>query len=182
MARLTAGEFYFSPGSRFPAELAPQVGKELLALETDLGREVKPHDVLSYARSHKKSAIGKCFDWDEKAAAEAHWRRTAGDLCRAIQVHILIEEPKGPKSRDVVIDSRLFYRVEPLRPNPEIEFKAYHNAMEALSNVQYRSQILEEKLRELDRWRRINAHFQELHVFFQAIDKANEDFGRKPAA
>lgn len=174
-------EYFFSAGSPFPQALAAKVGPELEQLRTDLGRGPQARDVLEWALTHRESAISQCFDWDVQRAAEAHWLRTAGDLTRAIQVRLVVEQPADAGSpKAVVLQTRLMHHVMPLEAGL-VEGKVYLPATETLGNVHYRGQILDSYLAELDRWTRKVRQFKELSLFVRAIEEANRQFGRTPS-
>ena len=177
MSRMEGTDYRFATGTPFPQSLAGPVSKELLALRKNLDRGPVPADVLAYARANPESAIAKCFDWDSKAAAEAHWLAMAGSLLRAVRVHYVVTPPKGEA---VVIETRLMHHVLPIDAGLH-DGPVYLPATETLPNFHYRTQLIEGALVEKDRWVNKYGYLHELDVFFRKLAEADEAFGRKVA-
>lgn len=72
-----------------------------------LGEEVRPRDILDYARSHPDSELHKCFTWDDGKAAEKYrlWE------ARQVVCHLKITYV-GDDSEKVYVPVRVFLRNE----------------------------------------------------------------------
>lgn len=92
--------------------------------------------VVLWARSHKRSALHGCFNWDIKKAAMEHWLWQARELIVSVEVIY----PDG-KARQVYV-SPIYARAKG---------EGYHRLVDVMNNAQRRTMFLEQALAELER-------------------------------
>lgn len=61
-----------------------------------IGEEVKPQQMVDYAKTHKKSELHKCFTWDNSTAADKYRLYEA----RQIQRNLIITRVPMPESQE----------------------------------------------------------------------------------
>ncbi len=76
--------------------------------------DVTPQEIVAYAEKHKKSELYKCFDWDDKSAAQKYRVIQAREIVR----HLVVTIPKDETDEK---SESIAYRV--IQHSPET--KAY---------------------------------------------------------
>jgi hypothetical protein len=110
------------------------IAAELAALATR-GR-ISPRRVVEWARSHRRSALYGCFQWDDKKASEQFriWQ------ARELIVSVEVVYPDG-KRRQVY--------VSPVHARPTGE--GYHRLVDVMGDADRRARFLTQALDELER-------------------------------
>lgn len=134
-------EFEWKPGfGLYNKYDAQKIGNELHSLPV-----IKPQTVVDYAGSHKDSELYKCFEWDNRKAADS-WRKSqAGEILRSIVIKKTSYNSGSNEKTTIVI--RAFENV-----HDEQNGSVYIDIQTALKDKDYRQQVLEsiaEGIREL---------------------------------
>lgn len=111
------------------------VGEEL----EQLGEVVTPSAIVKTARDPAKE-LHRCFDWNDKEAAEKYRYTQAEFLLRNLAVHITIE-----KKEPINLTVRAFEHVDmPISDeNDAMKISVYMNTEQALRDDKARAQIFE---------------------------------------
>lgn len=118
--------------------------------------------VVAAARG-KSSPLHKFFEWDDNIAGEKHRLAQAAELIRVVLV-VIQRDPKD-KPRKV----RAWVSVTKAGRG-----RRYYPTVEALSDAEYRQQLLTDALRELDAFRRKYETLSELAAVFEALDEMSK--------
>lgn len=150
--------YKIAAGYTFPKENAAIYASELQRIRKETGENLKPRAVVESAKD-PDSPLHDAFEWDDTKAAQ-EWRVTqARRLLRSI--HVVVE--RGEEDRSV----RAFFRVED--PSGDT---GYVSLAAVLKCQDYRDQIIEQALKEIQGWQRRYADYNELDSIFDAIDRA----------
>ena len=124
-----------------------------------IGEEVKPIQIVDFARSNPKSELYKCFTWDNDTAAEK-WR-----LCEArhIVANLKIVYINDEKE-EVKTHVRFMQRNE---TSPNAGFK---ETVKMISDFDEREKLLNVAIFELKQFERKYKDLTELQDVFDAID------------
>ena len=120
--------------------------------------------LLLDASKAKNAACHKAFDWNDKSAAHKHRLATARDILRSIEI-TYEESPDKP--------IRAFQVVRKLDDEDDEDSKSrkvYISTDAALSNPEYRAQILLRAQSELQSFKKRYSDLNELSKVFLAID------------
>lgn len=144
-------------GYRFP--IAPEVAAhEFEIIEQQVGI-LTAGTIVDAARA-ETSPLHLCFDWNDRVAAEK-WRRSqAGDMLRAL---VMIEPVPDEKMKSVVVRAFASVRTD--------NVQHYIPMIKALSDDEYRQQILDQAAEELLSFRQKYHEIQELAEVINAIDR-----------
>lgn len=156
--------YEFAPGSRIPRGLDPQACGEYI----DAMPSRSPADIVAASRDPMAPTHG-AFSWTISGAAARQkvWELEAGHLVRAIR--IVVEDVVDDDSTD---PARLPAYVSIVER--DAERPTYLRTYEALSDVDYRLQVLADAKRELLSWRRRYGHLVELARVIDAINEATQ--------
>lgn len=127
---------------------------------TSLGDEVKPQQMVDYAKSHKSSELYKCFTWDNKKAADK-WRIQEA---RLIHQNLVITYRKADNSDSEPVQVRATYRTD---TSPDAGYKPTVVIMKRESEYQG---LLRVALKELQSFKYKYSILSELKTVFDAID------------
>jgi hypothetical protein len=143
------------------------VETELLAL-TDADGFIKPHTIVSWARSNTESEIYKRLEWNDDKAAEAY----RIDQARRLIV-IYIRSDEGDRATISLVQDRN-------------SAGGYRHLNRVLQNRDLRLAALRQALRELRSFERRYRHIQQLAGVFAEMDRveteAEADAASEPAA
>ena len=161
-------------GGRIYGKVSPQVvGETIEIISHKNNGTILPKQLVDEARDHN-SPIHECFDWDDSRAAESFREMQARDLLRTI---IIMDQPTATGEVSTV---RAFHSIViESRPN-EKESTAYMPINVVLSNNNYRQQIIDRALRELEEWKEKWNLYNELLPIIEAISLAQRRFTDKP--
>ena len=134
------------------------IGDELSRIREIYDGEIRPQDVLEESKDIN-SPIHDYFDWDDKSAANK-WR--IDQARRMIRyVLVIIQTDDGPK------ETRAMVSVS----SEEVRGKRYVSIAKAMSNDNYRAQMISEALRKAHSWKENYKKLKELKPIFEVIDK-----------
>jgi hypothetical protein len=149
-------------GARFSGkDLLQDVDAELTEIAPTLG-EVTADQVLRQAKK-KSSAMHGLFEWNDKAAAEAHRMSQARDLLRSIEISIL-DTDTGKEVR-----VRKYVSVRVGREDTEGK---YYTIERAIMDKGLRAQLVNAYLRELEHLQQRYSALLEIIPIYSAIERA----------
>lgn len=150
-------QYYFKNGKEKVSKKIADALEEL----TENGK-LTPHAVVEAARSPRHPLHDK-FEWDDTKAAEAHRLWQARVLISEVEVIIEVEGEQMRRNKYV---------------NVEFENngkgRGYITIEKALSTEEYRQQVLETALAELEYFRTKYEQYKELSLIFQSITKTRQ--------
>ena len=73
-----------------------------------LGKEIKPEQMVEYARTHPESELHKCYTWDDTKAAEK-WRKQES---RLIIDNLVVIQYHDEEKKSEPVKVRIMYRTE----------------------------------------------------------------------
>jgi hypothetical protein len=159
------GEFV---SSRLGAKVAQRIGDALSEIARKAG-DLTPELVVKAARS-KRSPLHGQFTWDDSEAAKAYRLVQAAWLIRTVKVRVIVDEKPA--------EARAFIRVvKSAEPSRDCADEAPHVASsyvgisEALENPDWRGQMLNQALRELEAFRRKYEMLEELADVMNVISE-----------
>ena len=158
---------------------APKVShKQLVRAELEQLREanggefVPAANVVEYARTHKRSALHKEFEWSDSKAAHQYRLEQARHL---IRLHVnVVPNANGSDVSVPVYVSLVSDRGKPGR--------GYRTLESVMSTAELRTELLQQALDELQRVRKKYTTLQELGPVFAAIDRVARRNNRALAA
>ncbi len=130
---------------------AQTVSEEILGI----GDNVKPDEIVKYAREHKDSELHKCFTWDDSAAA-VKWRIHEA---RSIIGNLVIVKDQNEESEPMYI--RIFHKTAETNYQP---ISLYVKDMDKYQ------MLLDEAMRELRAFKKKYANLSELQEIWDLID------------
>lgn len=160
MARAKTKKFrvqYAKPRARFAHKDVPVIASELERLASAHGG-VTPAIVLREAK-RSRSKLHRFFDWDDKEAADKWRLEQAGEMIRAVRV-VIIDESSG---REVAARAYVSVKTRDVG-------KMYIPTLSAMSDAEYREQVLARALDELRDWQIRYQNLQELADLFSVIE------------
>lgn len=146
---------------------AQEAGEYLSELEKEKGK-LTPELILEESRG-ANAVLHPCFEWNDEKAAESYRIWQAGQLLRNITVKIEQEE-KTPK----II--RAYVNVADQKKHEKGAFVSLNVAM---SNNEYKTQVLRNALYELQTFKNKYADYIEFEQIFNAITELTEKFFNK---
>ena len=143
-------------GAHFNPKKVKQYGRELAKLEKRDGL-IRPDRILDEARD-PKSVFHDVFEWDDAAASEQHRLDTARRFIRWIEVEVRYVGSTRPKAiiAEVTVQ-RAFHNVR--RPDGT---RGYVGISTVACEDEYRRQLLDDCLRDVERLQEKAAVFREL--------------------
>lgn len=150
-----------SPNGVLGDEQAPIVGAELDRIERERGC-LKPTEVVDEARP-KKSPLHRYFTWDDTEAAELHRQNEARALIRSVVI-ITVDDRATPPAR-------AFVHVTSSAKETTFTGPAYVSTVRAMSDADYKTQVLNDALSELNSFRTRYQHLRELAEVIAAIER-----------
>lgn len=154
--------YRFAVGAHLPKGLDAQtVGDRLAQLRDDLGAGFRPGAVVSDAES-ALSPLHPAFTWDDGEAARKRREDEARYLIRHV---VVVREAETPdqQPREVRAFVSVVERVS--------EQDRYMPVVQAMSDDEYRDQIVDRALREAIAWRHRYEDIKEFSRIFAAIDR-----------
>lgn len=142
------------------------VGKALTKIEKQKGC-VAPRYVVDEGRD-SSSELHQFFTWDQAKAAELHRLEEARRLIRSVS----IIQISRPQSQPKVV--RAFVSVHSSEREKRFEGRAYISTVKALSDADYKAQVLQEALQEFTSLRKKYENLKELADIFAAIEATEE--------
>jgi hypothetical protein len=156
---MNAMKFKWKAGSRIKRINPQKAGERLEQIRRRNRGRLEPEGVVADARP-KSSPLHVIFEWDDTAAAAQYRIVQARLLIRSIEV-VRIESIDCPQN------TRAFVSI--LQRGDEM--RSYISTRDAMYDVEYRAQVLEDAKAELIRFKQKYAGLIELAEVIAAIDK-----------
>jgi len=151
-------------GSLLTDKKARIYGRCLEKIEKKKGG-ITPQDVLEEGES-ARSPLHSYFEWDNKIAGEKYRLSQASHLLRSIEIEIKISD----KNRR----TRAYLNVKISCPDTDRMEGVYVNLKKALTEPEYRKQVLQNAVKEIDLWKQKYSVYNELSEIFEAIGKVKK--------
>lgn len=152
-------------GASFGDDRAQIYGKELEKIEKKFGL-VTPKIVVQEAKN-RKSPLHDYFDWDTKNAAEKYWLVQARTLINHIEITVTMNGEEQ--------EVRAYLNVTSTETNGNTE-QVYVTVEKALTDEEYKKQVLETAIREIEYWKYKYSQYKELSEIFDAISNTKNKF------
>ena len=136
------------------------IGEALDAIRVERGGQLHPQDVVAGARD-PKSLLHRCFEWDDRKAAEAHRMDQARALIRSIRV---IDEEDDDRSRPAFLS---------IRADDGIGYRTFKDV---LSSADLRQRLLQQAERDLEAW---TQRYRELREIVDLVQPARRELRRR---
>lgn len=149
-------------GSRLSRQDAITIGSRLDELTQEHGA-VTAQIVLDDARK-RGSPLHGFFNWNDKAAAEAHRLDKARFLLRSVRIVVTRERDEKP------IRVRAFVKVSATDDGARKQGAGFVTVATAMSAAEHRREVVERALTELRQWRTRYDGFKELAAIYAAMD------------
>jgi hypothetical protein len=137
-----------------PGVAAQAVGQEINCLIEKHNGHIQPKAIVNAARP-KSSPLHKCFDWNDRTAAEKYRQEQAKYLLRAI---VVVEKPEN--SEPLLV--RAFVSV------PDDDKLVYTTINRAAQNPQQWDHVLDCAIQEIQAWRQ---KYKDLQLFARIHDE-----------
>ena len=152
--------YKISEGSRnVPKGKAQEIGEYLEGLAAKRKGQITPIDVVNAARK-EDSLLHGYFEWDDSSAGDQYRLDQARYLLRVVEVEVTY--------KDNVQTERMFLNV---KTNGS---RAYVSTQIVAENIDYKSQVVEQALKELVSWKAKYKRYQELDLVFGAIEETQK--------
>lgn len=133
--------------------------KEILSIEKKEGLTA---ETLLESAKNNKSSLHDFFEWDDTEAAEK-WR--------LVQARNVINEVR------VVVNDTEMYAFESVRVNAKTEKKSdreYKSIVEVLSTDDYKTQLVDRAIHEIEHWKKRYEEINELSPIFDSINTTSK--------
>jgi hypothetical protein len=151
-------------------ERRQQINEELEQIRRANGGLLRPEEVVKFARN-KRTALHQEFEWDD-AKASAEYRLEQARKVIRVAVELL---PSPHSDQDPI---RAYVSVVSDRVQPGGGYRAIGDVM---TDDDLRTELVNEALGEVKRWRRKYERLRELVPIFRAIDKVEAKQEAVPA-
>lgn len=155
-------KYGFVPGRRL-AVPAQVVGEALEKIEERDG-SIAPGSLINEARP-EYSELHPLFEWNDKVAAELHRRRQESESVRSVRT-IVMDQDSGEK-----LTPPAFVSVT-VR---ETDSRGYVSSAKAMSDEEYRSQVLTEALAQIAALKRRYRHLAALEPVWKALEEVSAE-------
>lgn len=154
--------FKAKDGSQFKVSKAQVYGERLEVIRKQR-QDLKPEFVVADAKD-VSSPLHEVFEWNDSKAANAHRLAQARHLINHIEVQVYREEE---------LDTQPAYLSVVVTPATEEtkEERSYVPLEDALTNEEYRSQVVASALKEIKYWKNRYKDIKEFTEIFEAIEK-----------
>ena len=135
------GKIVATPGAQFKTKDAPRIGRELLNILDHAGKLDAP--MIVTAAQNKKSALYRCFQWDDEQAAHQYRLKQARDLITHIEVEWDINGEKVfyPVAYNVT--------VEYITPENPIKTVQYVSVSMVENSDNFKNQVIQAELNSI---------------------------------
>lgn len=156
---------------------APKAVQEEVELLTEQNNgELTPEIVVSWARSHRTSALYRQFTWDDHKAAELYRLEQAGRIIRLCVT--VVAQPRKTIKTDVCVRKYISLSSDRKKDGKTI----YRPLVNVLSNKTQRQIMLADAFAELSALHRKYISLVELSPVWLAVEEAQKRTGRKMAS
>lgn len=149
---------------QFPVS-AQEAGEEIEKISIAKGGEIQAKDIVEKAKD-ADTVLHKCFEWNDKIAAEKHREATA----RVMLGNLIVTEIQI-NGETIVQPTRAFVNVSVASDDTE---RRYMNIGNVLENEECKNSMLQNALRELQAFQKKYSVLQELAGFMDEIQKTLE--------
>ena len=122
---------------------------------------LRADDIVEESRP-ANAPLHRCFEWDDTLAAQKYRHDQAGYIIR----HIIVVEDDGAR------EYRAFVNVKTSVADVD---RVYLPTVTALAEPEYRKQVLQGALREIESWRRRYAEYAELSKILMAVEETRRE-------
>lgn len=114
---------------------ANKVAEELEEIESKHGDELKPSDVVEYAKD-SSTELHKLFTWDDKKAAQLQREHTARTISNSIRLRVetVYEEPKEYRLYVRPPSASGYVKIDRVAKNPKQSIEIYLKAIKDLES------------------------------------------------
>lgn len=163
-------KFSWSNGSRMKED-AQSVGEQLLLLYEENGL-ITADLVKEAAEKKKNSPLGRCFEWDQKRAAEA-WQKDQAYLL----IRCICYTPENDAEKKHPIRAFFPVKVEYITETKEdvlgrVAVKVYKTTKDIMRDPDERRMLVTQALREAENWIRRYQHLKELESICTTLELA----------
>lgn len=130
---------------------------ELGGIAATNGKQIRPQDVVEYARKHPDGALHRHFTWDDSKAADQYRLRQARDVLAQFWIVSRVEHKPVRMFLSLVSDRH--------------DEGGYRHVDDVLSNKKYRAEWRQMAIRELIQWEKRYAALGELQPVFSSIQR-----------
>lgn len=112
---------------------ANRVAEELNEIESEHGGELRPPDIVEYAKN-VDTELHKLFTWDDQRAAQLQREHTARTICNSIRVRVetVYDEPKSYRLYVRPPSAGGYVQVNRVAKNPKQSIEVYLKAIKDL--------------------------------------------------
>jgi hypothetical protein len=167
---VTVKEYGWKNGARLP--LSPNVaGQHIEQLQSERGGFITPEELVEDAAA-PESPLHPAFEWNDAAAATAHRISQARYILRSLTVTVRVDDrTELPHMRAVVM----------VKSNTPNDAPAYISTVAALSNDDWRGEVLARARKELSDWRKRYQDLQEFAALMPVLDRYINPQGQEAA-
>lgn len=140
-----------------------KVLRELEFIKKQKRRDLRPEDVVEFAKENKRSELHRHFEWDDGAAADKYRLDQARNI---IRVHVTLVTPPGA-NRTVSVSAFVSL--------PDNRGNGYESIVDVMNNEERSTVLLQDTIRRLMQIREISL-FPELDDVTKAINKAADNY------
>lgn len=154
-----------APDCAINKEQAQRYGERIAALEEEFGG-VGVSTIVQDAK-REDSPLHDYFEWDDQVAAQEYRVEQARYLIR--HINVVVKKPNGEEE-----EVRAFHSVTAKVISPAVNEKGVNfvSLQSALSDEEWRQEIVGKAFKELESWRRRYATYKELAKAVEVVDKA----------
>lgn len=152
-------------GSSLSVEQAQRYGERIAALEEEFGG-VGTSVIVQDAKK-EDSPLHNYFEWDDQVAANEYRTEQARYLLR--HINVVVRKPDGQEE-----EVRAFHSVTAKVITPAVNGQGsnFVSLQSALSDEEWRQEIIGKAFKELESWRRRYATYKELAKAVEAVERA----------
>lgn len=152
-------------GAPFAQKKAQIYGECIEEINDKKGGAVRTRDVIEAAQD-KHSAIHDYFEWDNEIAGAKYRTHQARQLLNHLTV---IVKTDGEER-----EQKAYLNVSVITEEGRVE-QIYVTINRALTDDEFRAQILAQAIKEIEYWQQKYEEYSELGAIFQAIEAAKEE-------
>lgn len=152
-------------GAPFSQSKAQAFGDCIEEIEEKNHGVVRPIQIVDAGKS-KTSPLNAYFDWNDKSAGAKYRLSQARSLIN----HLIVVIRIGEEERE----QKAYVNVNMVKDDAHIE-PLYVNITKAMSNEEFRKQIIQKAMREVEYWRHRYSEYKELSHIFRAIEITKEE-------
>ena len=121
-----------------------------------IGEDIKPDEIVSYAKQHEESELHKCFTWDDTSAAQKWRLQEARLIVHSLKIEVI--EPEKPEP----VRFRMMIKTD--------DKSGYKETIRVVQNKDEYALMLNRAKAELHAFKEKYRTLAELEEVFEAID------------